>query len=134
MIILHDDFDELKIDFDKNNGLIPVIVQDYETAEILMLAYMNKDAFDKTLLLGEMVYFSRSKNRLWHKGETSGHVQQLVELRVDCDEDTLLAKVIQKGGAACHVGYKSCFYRVVDPDKSVSIVEEKVFDPEKVYH
>ncbi len=98
-----------KLDFDKQDGLVPVIVTDYKTKEVLMLAYMNQEAFDKTLELGQMVYWSRSRQELWHKGATSGHYQYVKRLALDCDQDTLLASVEQVG-AACHTGAYSCFF------------------------
>lgn len=121
-----------ELDFDKTSGLIPAIAQDAETGEVLMLAYMNKEAFEETLACGNAVYYSRSRKKLWKKGETSGHVQKVREIRVDCDNDTVLLKVTQVGGAACHKGYKSCFHKVVE-NNEFRIVESRVFDPEKVY-
>lgn len=100
-------FDTFKLD---DNGLIPCITQDYKTGEVLMMAYMNKESFEKTLETGHMVYYSRSRQKLWLKGEESGHLQYVKELRIDCDKDTILAKVAQIG-AACHTGNPSCFYR-----------------------
>ena len=100
----------MKLDFEKMNGLIPVIVQDDENNEVLMLAYMNEEAFEKTLETGLATYFSRSRQNLWTKGETSGHFQHVRKILYDCDEDTLLLRVIQDG-AACHTGNRSCFYR-----------------------
>ncbi|HFB83974.1 MAG TPA: phosphoribosyl-AMP cyclohydrolase, partial [Thermodesulfatator sp.] len=97
-------------DFNKMD-LIPVIAQDWETGEVLMLAYMNQEAWEKTLETGKVHYYSRSRQKLWLKGETSGHVQLVKEIRLDCDADTLLIKVEQIGGAACHKGYRSCFFR-----------------------
>lgn len=121
-----------ELDFEKTNGLIPAIAQDAETGEVLMMAYMNQEAWETTLASGRAVYYSRSRNTLWKKGETSGHVQHVKEIRVDCDRDTVLLKVEQVGGAACHKGYKSCFYRIAE-DNEFKIVQERVFDPEKVY-
>jgi len=100
----------VELDFEKNNGLIPAIAQDYKTKEVLMLAYMNRQAFESTLKTGKATYYSRSRNALWKKGETSGHVQIVKEIRVDCDNDTILLKVDQVGDAACHKGYKTCFF------------------------
>jgi phosphoribosyl-AMP cyclohydrolase len=120
------------IDFGKGDGLVPVIVQDDETGEVLMLAYMSREAWLKTLETGKATYWSRSRNELWVKGETSGHVQLVKEILVDCDSDTLLLKVHQIGGAACHTGYKSCFYRRVINEKT-EIIGEPVFKPEDVY-
>ncbi len=103
----------IKIDFSKGNGLVPAIVQDYFTGEVLMLAYMSEESFNKTLETKETWFYSRSRNELWNKGATSGHTQEVKEIRVDCDEDTLLIRVIQNG-AACHTGERSCFYRTID--------------------
>jgi len=122
----------VKLDFKKGNGLIPAIAQDDKTGEVLMLAYMNEQAFNETLKTGKATYYSRSRNTLWKKGETSGHVQNVKEIRVDCDNDTVLLKVDQIGDAACHKGYKSCFFsKVVGND--LKIVESKIFDPKEVY-
>lgn len=117
-----------------NTPLIPVIAQDHATGEVLMLAYMNEDAFRETLATGRVCYFSRSRNKLWRKGEESGNVQAVHEIFYDCDADTLLIKVNQIGGAACHEGYKSCFFRKLSSDgSSFEIVGERVFDPAEVY-
>lgn len=120
------------IDFQKSGGLIPAIAQDAATGQVLMLAWMNEEAFDETVRTGQAVYFSRSRNRLWRKGEESGNVQEVKEIFFDCDADTVLLKVNQIGGAACHEGYSSCFFRRLDKDK-VTVVGEKIFDPQKVY-
>lgn len=120
------------IDFDKSGGLVPAIAQDADTGEVLMLAWMNRDAYEETLRTGRACYFSRSRGRLWRKGEESGHVQEVHGVFIDCDADTILLKVHQIGGAACHEGYRSCFFRQVDGDK-LRIVAEKVFDPKAVY-
>ena len=122
----------IKLDFNKTGGLVPVIVQDYQTGEILMLAYMNPDAFNATLSTGKATYYSRSRQTLWVKGETSGNMQLIKEIRIDCDDDTVLLKVEQLGGAACHTGYRSCFYRKVE-DGSIRIMGEPIFDPSEVY-
>lgn len=122
----------IKLDFDKQDGLIPVIAQDYRTNEVLMLAYINRESWDLTLKTGIVHYWSRSRNRLWKKGEESGHVQEVKEIRVDCDNDTLVIKVHQIGDAACHEGYRSCFFRVVDGD-NLRIDGEKIFNPDDVY-
>lgn len=119
--------------FGKNNGLIPVIAQDWETNEVLMMAYMNEASFEETLRSGMATYYSRSRQELWKKGETSGNLQKVKEIRVDCDQDTLLLKVEQVGGAACHLGYKSCFFRILEKDRSLQITHEQIFDPKKVY-
>lgn len=122
----------MKIDFDKQGGLVPVIAQEYETGEVLMLAFMNREAWDLTLKTGIVHYWSRSRNKLWKKGESSGNVQEVKEIRVDCDNDTILVKVEQIGRAACHDGYRSCFYRVVRDGEFV-VDGEKVFNPDEVY-
>jgi phosphoribosyl-AMP cyclohydrolase len=119
-------------DFSKGDGLLPTIAQDARTGEVLMLAYMNAESFARTLASGEAVYFSRSRNRLWRKGEESGHTQQVCAIFVDCDGDTVLLKVEQRGGAACHEGYRSCFFRELTED-GLKIVGERVFDPADVY-
>ncbi|MDY0186438.1 MAG: phosphoribosyl-AMP cyclohydrolase [Syntrophus sp. (in: bacteria)] len=121
----------LEPNFEKGNGLIPAIVQDYDTGEVLMLAYMNREAWLNTLETGKASYWSRSRNSLWIKGETSGHFQSVREIRIDCDEDTVLLKVEQTG-AACHTGYRSCFYRKITAG-GVEIVGERLVDPEDVY-
>ncbi len=120
-------------DFSKRGGLITAIAQDHQTGEILMVAYMNEESFRETLRRGEVVYWSTSRDELWHKGESSGNTQLLKELRIDCDGDAVLLKVEQKGGAACHTGRRSCFYRLSQPDGSWKITSEPLFDPEKVY-
>jgi len=122
----------IKLDFTKTGGLVPAIVQDYQTGEILMLAYMNLDAFKATLATGKATYYSRSRQTLWVKGETSGNVQLIKEIRIDCDDDTVLLKVEQLGGAACHTGHRSCFYKKVE-DGSIRIMGEPIFDPREVY-
>lgn len=120
-------------DFDKME-LIPVIAQDDESGDVLMLAYMNSEAYDETLKLGRVVYYSRSRQKLWRKGEESGNVQELKSLHFDCDADTLLVRVRQIGGAACHEGYRSCFFRRLDLASGDIVVEgERVFDPAEVY-
>ncbi|HBE04625.1 MAG: phosphoribosyl-AMP cyclohydrolase [Spirochaetes bacterium GWF1_41_5] len=119
-------------DFSKSGGLIAAIAQDYKTGEVLMIAWMNREAYLKTLELNEAVYYSRSRSALWHKGETSGHVQKIKEIRIDCDCDALLLKVEQIGGAACHEGYKSCFFRTLE-NNNYEITAKKVFNPDEVY-
>jgi phosphoribosyl-AMP cyclohydrolase len=115
------------------NGLLPAIVQDHQTGEVLMLAYINKLAWQKTLETGKAHYWSRSRGSLWLKGETSGHVQLIKEILVDCDQDTVVYKVEQLGGAACHTGYRSCFYRKVNGDQLTVHEPERIFDPAAVY-
>lgn len=121
------------VDFQKQGGIVPAIAQDHRTGEVLMIAYMNRESFEETLRTGRACYFSRSRNRLWRKGEQSGNVQEVHGVYVDCDADALLLKVHQVGGAACHDGYPSCFYRKVAEDGRLHSVAERVFDPEQVY-
>ncbi len=119
--------------FDKSE-LIPVIAQDAASGDVLMLAYMNHQAYQETLATGRVCYYSRSRGKLWRKGEESGNVQVVREIFFDCDADTLLVKVEQIGGAACHEGYRSCFFRRIDPATGgVTVVGERLFDPEQVY-
>ena len=114
--------------------LIPVIAQDARSGAVLMLAYMNEDAYAETLQTRRVCYFSRRRNRLWRKGEESGHVQELQQILYDCDADTILVKVEQVGGAACHEGYESCFFREINPETGVAtVIADRVFDPEEVY-
>jgi len=122
----------LRPDFEKCNGLLPVIAQCDATGDVLMMAYMNEEAYEETLKTGRAVYYSRSRNKLWRKGEESGNVQTVKAIFIDCDGDTLLIRVEQIGGAACHEGYKSCFFRRITPD-GVKILGERVFDPKEVY-
>ena len=117
---------------DFSKGLIPAIAQDKEDGEVLMLAYMNQEAWDKTLETGEAHYWSRSRKKLWHKGESSGNVQKVHSIRHDCDKDTILLEVTQLGGAACHTGRRSCFFLKWDGQEE-SVCSPQVFDPEKVY-
>ena len=119
-------------DFDKAGGLLPAIAQDADTGEVLMLAWMNREAYEETLRTRRAVYFSRSRNKLWRKGEESGNVQEVRDVFLDCDADTILLKVRQVGGAACHEGYQSCFFRRVQ-DGGLQVVGERVFDPKQVY-
>ena len=117
-----------------NGALLPAVAQDADTGEVLMLAYMNAEAYAETLRTGRVCYYSRSRKKLWRKGEESGNVQELHELFYDCDADALLAKVKQVGGAACHEGYKSCFFRKLAADgASFEVQGERVFDPQTVY-
>jgi phosphoribosyl-AMP cyclohydrolase len=120
-------------DFNKHE-LIPVIAQDDQTGDVLMLAYMNQEAYEETLRTRQVCYWSRSRGKLWRKGEESGNVQRLKRIYFDCDADTLLVRVDQIGGAACHEGYRSCFFRRIDPETGeVRIEGERVFDPAEVY-
>lgn len=118
--------------FIDDETLLPAIAQDAQTGEILMLAYMNRAAWEETLATQEVVYYSRSRKRLWKKGESSGNIQKLKEAFVDCDADTILLKVDQIGGAACHEGYKSCFFRK-KTETDWENVGERVFDPQEIY-
>jgi len=122
------------INFEKGNGLVPVIAQDAESGKVLMLAYINKEAFEYTLKTGRATYWSRSRGKLWRKGEESGNFQEIVDIMIDCDNDTLIYKVIQKGlAAACHEGYESCFFRSYKDGKWVYNGEIKKFEPNDVY-
>jgi phosphoribosyl-AMP cyclohydrolase len=123
----------ISLDFKKMGGLLPAIVQEYETGDVLMLAFMNEDAWEKTLETGKATFYSRTRDTLWTKGSTSGNVQLVKEIRVDCDDDTVLLKVEQVGGAACHTGYKTCFYRKIEKDGALTVVGTPVFDPKEVY-
>ncbi|MGD8564670.1 MAG: phosphoribosyl-AMP cyclohydrolase [Desulfarculaceae bacterium] len=122
----------VQLDFAKTGGLIPAIAQDVASGEVLMLAFINQLSWEKTLETGEVHYWSRSRQELWHKGGTSGHVQKVKAIYVDCDKDTVLFKVEQVGGAACHTGMRSCFHLRLDGDRLV-IEGEPVFDPKEVY-
>ena len=119
-------------DFLRGDGLLPAIAQDAATGEVLMMAYMNAESYAETLATGRAVYYSRSRKKLWRKGEESGNVQQIHAIYVDCDRDTILLSVEQIGGAACHEGYKSCFFRQVTPD-GLKVIAPRVFDPAEVY-
>jgi phosphoribosyl-AMP cyclohydrolase len=118
--------------FAKGDGLVPAVVQDAETKEVLMLAYMNSESWAATLKTGKATYWSRSRQVLWMKGESSGNVQLVKNIFIDCDNDTILLQVEQLGGAACHTGHKSCFYRKLDGGDFIN-VGEKIFNPEEVY-
>ena len=122
----------ISLNFEKYGGLVPAIVQDAATGEVLMLAFMNKLSWQKTIETGKATYWSRTRQKLWVKGETSGHVQTVKEIRIDCDDDTVLLKVEQVGGAACHTGHQSCFYKKVE-NNNVVIDGKKIFDPKEVY-
>ena len=119
-------------DFSKGDGLVPAIAQDARTGEVLMMAYMNAQSYAETLATGRAVYYSRSRKKLWRKGEESGNVQEVRGVFIDCDADTILLKVHQIGGAACHTGYKSCFYREVTAE-GLRTIGQPVFDPKQVY-
>jgi phosphoribosyl-AMP cyclohydrolase len=123
----------VKLDFAKGDGLVPAIAQDWKTGEILMLAYINEEAWNETLKTGNATYWTRSRKKLWRKGEESGNVQKVKEIYVDCDEDTVIFKVEQIGGAACHEGFRTCFFRKVDGNV-LKIIGERVFNPDEVYN
>jgi phosphoribosyl-AMP cyclohydrolase len=120
------------LNFDKAGGLVSAIAQDAATGEVLMIAWMNREAFEETVRTRRAVYFSRSRNKLWRKGEESGNVQEVKSIHIDCDADAVLLKVNQIGGAACHEGYKSCFFRELTGEE-LRVVGERVFDPKAVY-
>jgi len=120
------------VHFEKSGGLVPAIAQDADTGQVLMLAWMNKEAYEETLRTRQACYYSRSRSKLWRKGEESGNVQEVREVYLDCDADTILLKVHQIGGAACHEGYASCFFRKVEGDK-LRVIGERLFDPKQVY-
>jgi phosphoribosyl-AMP cyclohydrolase len=123
----------VELAFEKLGGLIPGIVQDHRTGEVLMLGYLNPEALVQTQKTGELHFFSRSRNRLWKKGETSGHVLRLREIRLDCDADALLLLVEPVGPGVCHEGYRSCFFRELDSDGSSRVIAERSFVPDEVY-
>jgi phosphoribosyl-AMP cyclohydrolase len=119
------------IDFDKNGGVVAAIAVDHVSRRVLMVAYMNREAFEETVATGRACYFSRSRQKLWRKGEESGNFQIVHEIRVDCDQDALVLVVEQRGdGAACHEGYESCFFRVLDKD-DWKVVDQRKVDPAK---
>ena len=122
----------VELDFEKSGGLIPAIAQDYQSNEVLMLAYISPESWAETLKSGYATYFSRSRGKLWKKGESSGHLQKIHAVLVDCDQDTVIFKVEQLGPGACHTGHRRCFYRMVDGEV-LREVGETVFDAEKVY-
>ena len=123
----------MEIDFQKSGGLLPAIIQDERTGDVLMLGFMNPESLALTQRTGEVVFFSRSRNKLWKKGESSGHVLRVREMRVDCDADALLVRVEAIGPGVCHEGYRSCFFRKLEADGSAPIIAERAFAPEKVY-
>ena len=123
----------IKPDFAKEGGLLPAIAQDFATGKVLMMAFMNEEAWDETCRTKHAVYYSRSRKKLWRKGEESGNVQVIKDIRVDCDCDTVIFMVEQIGGAACHTGHRSCFYTSVSADGTTKELSEPIFDPAKVY-
>jgi phosphoribosyl-AMP cyclohydrolase len=120
-------------DFEKGGGLMPAIIQDDRDGAVLMLGFMNREAYEETRAKGEVVFFSRSRNKLWKKGESSGHVLKVREMRIDCDGDALLVRVEAVGPGVCHEGYRSCFFRKIESGGEAKIVEERTFSPEAVY-
>jgi phosphoribosyl-AMP cyclohydrolase len=125
--------ESVNIDFEKAGGLVPAIIQDHRTGDVLMLGFMNSDSLAETQRCGEVVFFSRSRNKLWKKGESSGHVLRVREVRVDCDADALLVRVEAFGPGVCHEGYRSCFFRTLEADGTAKVTEERTFAPETVY-
>jgi phosphoribosyl-AMP cyclohydrolase len=123
----------VKIAFEKQNGLVPAIIQDHSTGEVLMLGFMNEEALTETQRTQQAVFFSRSRNKLWRKGESSGHVLRVREMRIDCDADAVLLRVDPLGPGVCHEGYRSCFFRRLENDGSSPIVEQRTFSPEEIY-
>jgi phosphoribosyl-AMP cyclohydrolase len=123
----------IDLDFSKLDGLVPAVVQDHETGEVLMVGFMNAQAWETTLSTGKATFYSRTRNTLWTKGLTSGNIQLVKEIRVDCDDDTVLLKVEQIGEAACHTGHRSCFFKRVVENREIEIVGRPLFDPKEVY-
>ena len=123
----------ITLHFQKGNGILPAIAQDYVTGKVYMLAYMNEEAWKLTLQTGEAHYWSRSRQEIWHKGKTSGNTQKVKEILIDCDHDTILLKIEQRGGAACHLGYESCFHNKVTKTGETTISGKRIFDPDEVY-
>ena len=123
----------MRLAFDKLGGLIPAVIQDATSGEVLMLGFMNEAALDATRATGDVTFFSRSRNKLWRKGESSGHALRVREIRLDCDADAVLVRVDALGPGVCHEGYQSCFFRRFQPDGSAKVVAERTFDPEAVY-
>jgi phosphoribosyl-AMP cyclohydrolase len=121
---------KLKLD---GNKLVPAVIQDYRTKEVLMVAYMNREALARTIRSGHAWFYSRSRKKMWMKGESSGNVQKVRRIYIDCDNDCVLVQVVQKGGASCHTGYRSCFYRQIISKDKMKIIQKRVFDPKKVY-
>ncbi len=123
----------VQLDFKKGDGILPAIAQDYKSGKVLMLAYMNDEAYQLTLQTGEAHYWSRTRGEIWHKGETSGNIQVVREILVDCDHDAILLKVEQVGGAACHLGYESCFHNKIDKHGGETTIGKRIFNPERIY-
>jgi phosphoribosyl-AMP cyclohydrolase len=122
----------IKLDFGKMGGLVTAVTVDYENGDVLMVAYMNEESFRLTVETGIVHYFSRSRNKLWKKGESSGHVQEVKEIRVDCDLDAVVIRAAQKG-PACHEGYRSCFFRTVNRSGELELNQERQLDPSQIY-
>jgi phosphoribosyl-AMP cyclohydrolase len=123
----------MQLAFDKLGGILPAVIQDASSGEILMVGFMNAEAFAMTCATGDVTFFSRSRNKLWRKGESSGHTLRVREIRVDCDDDAVLVRVDAMGPGVCHEGYQSCFFRRLEPDGSAVVVAERTFDPNAVY-
>jgi phosphoribosyl-AMP cyclohydrolase len=123
----------MNIDFQKGNGLVPAVIQDERSGEVLMLGFMNAESLSETQRSREVVFFSRSRNKLWKKGESSGHVLRVREIRVDCDADALLVRVEAVGPGVCHEGYRSCFFRAIGPGGEAKVIAERTYSPEEVY-
>jgi phosphoribosyl-AMP cyclohydrolase len=123
----------MDLDFSKLDGLLPAVIQDATSGEVLMLGFMNAEAYAATRASGEVTFYSRSRNKLWRKGEQSGHVLKVRDIRVDCDVDTLLIRVEALGPGVCHEGYRSCFFRQIIANGEAKVVEDRVFDPKAVY-
>jgi len=123
----------VKIAFDKSGGLVPAIIQDHSNGDVLMLGFMNAESFELTERTGEVVFFSRSRNELWKKGESSGHVLKVCDIRIDCDADALLIRVNPIGPGVCHEGYRSCFFRSMNNDGSAQVIAQQTFAPDSVY-
>ena len=123
----------MNLDFQKGSGLVPAVIQDERSGEVLMLGFMNAESLRETQRSREVVFFSRSRNRLWKKGESSGHVLRVREIRVDCDADALLVRVEAVGPGVCHKGYRSCFFRAIEPGGEAKVIAERTYSPEEVY-
>jgi phosphoribosyl-AMP cyclohydrolase len=123
----------MQLAFEKSNGIIPAIIQDDKTGDVLMLGFMNEQSLAETQRTREVVFFSRSRNRLWKKGESSGHVLKVRDIRIDCDADSLLIRVDPVGPGVCHEGYRSCFFRSLAADGAAQILDQRTFEPESVY-
>lgn len=123
----------MDIAFEKSGGLVPAIIQDDASGDVLMLGFMNAESLELTRRTGEAVFYSRSRRKLWKKGETSGHVLKVLDIRIDCDADSLLIRVNPVGPGVCHEGYRSCFFRVLDDDGCARVIAERTFSPDSVY-